>query len=144
MESLQLYLKRIPPRMFSSSADFFSEILKVNFFIGQTSIICQFIVKEESSRGYDRWLSVILQSKPSKDIGSPPEVFLGKDVLEICSKFTGEHPCRSVMSMIWKWTLLRHIYRHGCSPVNLLHIFRALFLEDTFGGLLLILHIKQV
>ena len=27
------------------------------------------------------------------------EVFLGKGVLEICSKFTGEHPCRSVISV---------------------------------------------
>ena len=26
---------------------------------------------------------------------SRPEVFLGKGVLKICSKFTGEHPCRS-------------------------------------------------
>ena len=25
---------------------------------------------------------------------SPREVFLGKDVLKICSKFTGEHSCR--------------------------------------------------
>ena len=25
---------------------------------------------------------------------SRPEVFLGKSVLKICSKFTGEHPCR--------------------------------------------------
>ena len=24
-----------------------------------------------------------------------PKVFLGKSVLKICSKFTGEHPCRS-------------------------------------------------
>ena len=24
---------------------------------------------------------------------SPSEVFLGKGVLKICSKFTGEHPC---------------------------------------------------
>ena len=30
---------------------------------------------------------------------SSPEVFLGKDVLKICSKFTGEHPCRSVISI---------------------------------------------
>ena len=29
---------------------------------------------------------------------SHPEVFLGKGVLKICSKFTGEHPCRSVIS----------------------------------------------
>ena len=39
---------------------------------------------------------------------SHPEVFLGKGVQKICSKFTGEHPCRSAT-----W--------HGCFPVNLLH-----------------------
>ena len=27
-----------------------------------------------------------------------PEVFLGKGALKICSKFTGEHPCRSLIS----------------------------------------------
>ena len=30
---------------------------------------------------------------------SHPEVFLEKVVLKICSKFTGEHPCRSVISI---------------------------------------------
>ena len=29
---------------------------------------------------------------------SCPKVFLGKGVMKICSKFTGEHPCRSVIS----------------------------------------------
>ena len=29
----------------------------------------------------------------------PPELFLGKGVLKICSKFTGEYPCRSVISV---------------------------------------------
>ena len=28
---------------------------------------------------------------------SRPEVFLEKSVLKICSKVTGEHPCRSVI-----------------------------------------------
>ena len=31
-------------------------------------------------------------------ISKPPEVFLGKRVLKICSKFTGKHPCQSVTS----------------------------------------------
>ena len=31
------------------------------------------------------------------DRTSHPEVFLRKGVLKICSKFTGEHPCRSVI-----------------------------------------------
>ena len=30
---------------------------------------------------------------------SHPEVFLGKGVLKICSKFTGDHPCRSAISI---------------------------------------------
>ena len=30
---------------------------------------------------------------------SRPEVFLGKDVLKICSKFTGEHPHRSALQL---------------------------------------------
>ena len=30
---------------------------------------------------------------------SHPEVFLIKSVLKICCKFTGEHPCRSVISI---------------------------------------------
>ena len=32
-------------------------------------------------------------------LSSHPEVFLGKGVLKICSKFTGEHPCRSAISI---------------------------------------------
>ena len=30
---------------------------------------------------------------------SHSEVFLGKAVLKICRKFTGEHPCRSAISI---------------------------------------------
>ena len=30
---------------------------------------------------------------------SHAEVFLGKGVLKICSKFAGEHPCRSAISV---------------------------------------------
>ena len=30
---------------------------------------------------------------------SPPEVFLGIGVLKICNKFTGENPCRTVISL---------------------------------------------
>ena len=45
------------------------------------------------------------------------EVFLGKGVLKICSKFTGEHPHQSA--------------------VNLLYIFRISFPENTYGRLLL-------
>ena len=56
------------------------------------------------------------------------EVFLGKGALKTCSKFTGEHPCRSVTSMKVICNIIEVTLRHGCSPVNLLHIFRVPFL----------------
>ena len=72
---------------------------------------------------------------------SHPEVFLREGVLEICSKFTREHPCRSVVSITLLCNLIEITLRHGCSPVNLLHIFRTPFPRNTSGWLLLrILH----
>ena len=55
---------------------------------------------------------------------SHPEVLLGKGVLKICSKFTGEHPCRS--------NFIEITLRHGCYPVNVLHTFRIPFIEWLF------------
>ena len=69
---------------------------------------------------------------------STPTVFLGKAVLKICSKFTGEHPCRSVITI----EITPH---HGCSPVNLReHIFRKAFPNNTSGSLLLSLEIRHL
>ena len=34
--------------------------------------------------------------------------------------------------------------RHGCSPVNLLHIFRTPFYKSTYGGLLLLMNSLQL
>ena len=56
---------------------------------------------------------------------SPPEVFLGKGVLKLCIKFTREHPCQSVISINLLCNFIEITLRHGCSPVNLLHIFRT-------------------
>ena len=66
-----------------------------------------------------------------------PEVFLGKGVLKICSKFTGEHPWRSVISIKLLYNFTEITLRHRCSPVNKLHIFRTPFPRNTFGWLLL-------
>ena len=67
------------------------------------------------------------------------EVFLGKGVLKKCSKFTGEHPCQSLISI----KLLKQLYWNHtsawvfsckfaalfrCSAVNLLRYF-----ENTFS-----------
>ena len=67
---------------------------------------------------------------------SDPEVFLG-DFLKKCSKFTGEHPCRSVILIKLLCNFIEIALRHGCSLVNLLHISRTLFLTNTSGRLLL-------
>ena len=64
---------------------------------------------------------------------SHPEVFMRKGVLKICSKFTGEHPCRSVISIKSQSTFIETTLRHGCSPINLLHIFRTPFPRNTSG-----------
>ena len=68
---------------------------------------------------------------------SHPEVFLGKVVLKICSKFTGEHPCRSVISIKLQSNFIEIALWHGCSPVNLLLIFRTPFLKNSSEQLFL-------
>ena len=63
---------------------------------------------------------------------SRPEVFWGKGVLKICSKFTGEHLLRNFIEItLW----------HGCSPVNSLLILRTIFTRNTSGWLLLLLKV---
>ena len=58
---------------------------------------------------------------------SPRKVFLLKVVLKICKKFTGEHQCRSVISI-----------KLQSNFVNLLRIFSTYFYRNTYGRLLLI------
>ena len=66
-------------------------------------------------------------------------MFLGKVVLKLCSKFTGEHPCRSPISVKIFCKFFEIALRHGRSPVNLRHIFRpplnGWFLKVAFGHL---------
>ena len=69
---------------------------------------------------------------------SPTEVFFGKGVLEMCSRFTGENPFKNVISIKLLCKFIEATLRHGCSPVNLLHIFRTPFYKNTSGGLLLL------
>ena len=63
--------------------------------------------------------STVKKSSFTNFRSSGPEVFLGKGVLKICSKFTGDRPCESAIS------------------IKLLHIFRTTFLKNTSGWLLL-------
>ena len=68
---------------------------------------------------------------------SHPEVFLGNGILNICNKFSVEHPCRSVISIKVLSNFIEITLRHGCSPVNLLHVFRKPFTNNNSKRLLL-------
>ena len=63
---------------------------------------------------------------------SHPRVFLGKGVLKICSKFTGEHPCGRAISIKLQSKFIEIALRHGCSPAKLLHIFRTPFPKQLY------------
>ena len=67
-----------------------------------------------------------MQSSQWDNRSSLPVVFLRKGVLKICSKFTGEHPCRSAISIKLQSNFIEITLQGGYSPVNLLHIFRIL------------------
>ena len=66
---------------------------------------------------------------------STPGLFLVKDVRKICSKFTGEHSCQSVISVKLLCNFIEITLQYGCSPVNLLHIFRTNFPKKICRGL---------
>ena len=55
----------------------------------------------------------------------PPEMFVEKGVLKICSKFKGEYPCLSLISIKLIWNFIEIALRHECSPVNLLRTCRT-------------------
>ena len=71
-----------------------------------------------------------IQKKPS--IGG-----FRKSVLNTCNKFTGEHACRSVILIKLLCNFIEMEFRHGCSAVNLWHIFRTPFHKNTYEELLL-------
>ena len=76
------------------------------------------------------------QKQPSRSSQSS-EAAAVQGVLKICIRFTGEHPCRSAISIKLHSSIIEMVLRHGCSPVNLLHIFRTPFRRNTSGWLLL-------
>ena len=82
-------------------------------------------------------LDCISNQKLSNIRNSRPGVFLGKGVLKICRKFTGEHPCRSAIPINLQRQIIEITLRHGYSSVSLLHIFRTPFPKNTFKRLLL-------
>ena len=80
---------------------------------------------------HDRRFPVNVQRFLKPSGSSHSEVFLREGFLKICSKYTGEHPCRSVISIKLQSSIIEITRRHGCSPVKLLHIFRTPFPKNT-------------
>ena len=72
-----------------------------------------------------------------KNRSSHPEVSLERFVLKICSKFAEEHLYRGAILIKLQSNFIEITLRHGCSPANLLHIFRIPFPKNTSGRLLL-------
>ena len=54
--------------------------------------------------------------------------------LKICSKFTGENPCRSAISIKLQIKSIEITLQHGCSPVNSLYVFKTPLFKNTSGG----------
>ena len=59
---------------------------------------------------------------------TPPEVFLEKDVLKICSKFIGEHQCRSAISIKLQISFIEITLWHVCSAA----CFQNTFSQEYF------------
>ena len=64
-------------------------------------------------------------------------MFLRNGVVKICSKFTGEHPCRTANSIKLLCNFIEIALRNGCPPVDLPDIFGTPFPMNTSGLLLL-------
>ena len=97
----------------------------INFIILQIDLITE---SKKWKTGSKHWKKRKINCRIN-----PPE----KSVLKICIKFIGEHPCRSVISIKLQNNFIEITLRHGCSPVNLLHIFKTHCPKNTPGGLLL-------
>ena len=73
-------------QIYENTGDYNTEVTETSMQEFCKSYILETMVKK------NQHVSKIVRS-------SPPEVFLGKGVPKICSKFTGEHSCQSVISI---------------------------------------------
>ena len=84
---------------------------------------------------WDPFFSMTIFSKTAHFWSSHPEVFLGKGVLKICSKFTGN--THAEVWFVFFYDFIEITLWHGCSSVNLLHIFSTPSPKKTFGWVIL-------
>ena len=95
----------------------------ISYFIEISVKIVLFYI---SKQGFPYFVHVYIEFQYSRRFrSSHPEVFLVKSVLEKCNKFTGEHPCQSVILIKLQSNFIEIILRYECCPVNWLHIFRT-------------------
>ena len=99
------------------------------WFFFYTRWLCVVFIIYEESLVRKSW-NIYIQKQLSRGV-------IRKGVLKICSKFTGEHPCRSVISIKLQSNFLEIKLRHGFTSGNLLHFFRIPFTKNTSGRLLL-------
>ena len=65
--------------------------------------------------------------KNQKSTSSHADVFLGKGVLKICNKSTGEHLCRSVISVKLQSNFTEITIQHGCFSCKFAAHFQNIF-----------------
>ena len=73
----------------------------------------------------------------------PLRGFLRRRCSENMQQIYRKHPCRSAIFIKFLRNFNEIALRHGCSPENLLHIFRISFPKNTSGGLLLKNYVKS-
>ena len=76
------------------------------------------------------WLDLFCQKQPSRDV-------LGRRCSEYMLQIYRRTQCRKAISIMLLCNFIENKLWHGCSPVNLLHIFRTPFQQNTSGELLL-------
>ena len=103
--------KNIQFLIFSYSVQFYAYFMKLVWFSifrsdAKQKFQWKFVFHTKGSPWQKmKWITKKCRSSPS-------EVFLGKDVLEICSKFTGEHPYQSVISIKLLCNFFEITFRH--------------------------------
>ena len=80
-----------------SGVDISAYKVSINSLFG--SNICLFSLTVEEAFGSIDFPQFVELVEKRSSRSNPPEVFLGKVVLKMCSEFTGELPCRSAISI---------------------------------------------
>ena len=119
-----VFSKQKPNQPFENSA-----VRKKTFLFMMFFIILFFSV---SPLHFRRHLPCIIQKQPPSGV---PRKRCSENMQQIYKR----HPCRSAISITLQSNFIEIALRHGCSPVNLLYIFRTPFPKNSSGWLLLII-----